>query len=106
MYHNVQSLKKNIHLIQNDRNFTSHDVLLFGETWLKQNEKIKIHGYELVSLTEAPPISKPQGVAILVKTSLLPSLHNTGSVVLKDTAGRIDAAWITLNKKNIGGSVF
>ena len=34
MYHKVQSLPKNIK-IKNDKNFTSSDIIILGETWTK-----------------------------------------------------------------------
>ncbi|KAK3930928.1 Halomucin [Frankliniella fusca] len=101
MYHNIQSLKKHVNLVRNDRNFTSHDILLFGETWLKQNEVVKIHGYKQISQTAASPISKPQGVAIFIKKDLLTSIDTTNSLVLKDKCGRIDVAWIKLKKHTV-----
>jgi len=101
MYHNIQSLKKHVMLVQNDKNFTSQDILLFGETWLKHDEAVTINGYSLVSQTALPFISKPQGVAIFVKNDIVNKVINPSSAILKDKSGRIDMTWITINKKTI-----
>ena len=104
MYHNVQSLKKHVNLVRNDKNFTSADVLIFGETWTKFDESIKIKSFRLIQQTSLQSTRKPGDVSIYVKKYLQKQILNSASYILKDNAGQIDVAWIELKHTFIIGT--
>ncbi|KAK3924058.1 Halomucin [Frankliniella fusca] len=103
MYHNVQSLQKHINLIRNDSNFTSADILIFGETWNTSNDNFKIKNFRLIEQTPAGSSRKPRGVSIYLRKTLMPSLQTTSSSVITDKRSRIDIASMTFNDVTIIG---
>jgi len=101
IYHNVLSLLKHSKLIENDKCFTSSDVILLGETWLSSIDQIHIHGFELIERTDDGPLRKPRGVCIFINKHLRKQITTSDSFVLKHENSRIDTSWILLNKIKI-----
>lgn len=103
IYHNIQSLPKHINLVRNDENFTTSDILIFGETWTVPGDNIKIKNFKLLSRVDCGHARKPRGVSIYVKRSIYNQIKSTNSFSLKANKGRIDVSVLDTNDKTIIG---
>ncbi|KAK3921374.1 ATP-dependent DNA helicase [Frankliniella fusca] len=95
IYHNVQSLRKHIGLVQNDEVFTKSDIILLGETWSVPTDDFAIDSFKLICHTTAE-IRRPNGVSIYVKENMCHLISDYESFSISDDCGNIDAAYIII----------
>ncbi|KAK3928382.1 ATP-dependent DNA helicase [Frankliniella fusca] len=103
IFHNVQSLPKHINLIRNDKNFTSTDVMIFGETWVTSRDYLIINDFKLLIHTPHETNRRPQGVAIYIKEHLMPHVTNLHSEIFVNSKYKIDVAYFTIFNYTIIG---
>ncbi|KAK3923676.1 Envelope glycoprotein M [Frankliniella fusca] len=101
MYHNIQSLIKHVHLVRNDTNFMTSDVLLFGETWSPKTENISLKHFKQVAKTDCGHIRKPKGLSLYVRKSILNKVKKSEAFTLSDAKKSIDIGIIELSKMAI-----
>ncbi|KAI8146024.1 hypothetical protein BJV82DRAFT_665816 [Fennellomyces sp. T-0311] len=80
MFHNVQSLRKHLGLIQQDEVYLSSDFLLFAETWTvpeDTNEQLAINGFQLVTQqnSNSSNLWRPSDTCCYVKDSICEYLN-------------------------------
>lgn len=101
--HNVQSLKRHLSSIANDKTYVNSDFLLFQETWLRTSDTVLIENF--VELTKNPSsTATAQGTIIYGKcnnkfvTSGVPATNKrAGSCHIEITAIDIDCSLLILN---------
>ena len=70
MFHNVQSLNKNILDIRCDQTFLCASLISLVETWTKSSDSLEIEGFKIIRRRDCHDKRKPFGQIIYVKNHL------------------------------------
>ncbi|CAF4306693.1 unnamed protein product [Rotaria magnacalcarata] len=70
IFHNVQSLNKNILDVKSDKTFLSASMISLVETWTKPSDSLEIEGFKIVHRRDCNDIRKPFGQITYLKNHL------------------------------------